>query len=345
MLLDSVARKLGSDIGVDLGTANTLVFVRERGIVIREPSVIARLSDHGQILAVGEEARRMIGRTPSDIVATRPLRNGVIADFDTTAKMLTYFIRKGVGRRSLLRPRVLVAIPWGATRVEKRAVIEAAEQAGARQALLIEQPLAAAIGANLPIAEPVGNLVVDIGGGTTEIALIALGGIVTAKSIRVGGYEMDEAIIQYCRRAYNLVIGERTAEDTKISIGSAYPLDGDQRIEVRGRDIVNGLPRSLRIKSSELREALAEPVSKIMQAVKQTLELVPPELAADIADRGITMVGGGSLLRGIDQLLAEETGMPVRVSDDPLSAVALGTGKVFEEAGPLRRLAITSRAL
>lgn len=345
MLLDSVVRRLGSDVGVDLGTANTLVFVRERGIVIREPSVIARLSDHGQILAVGEEAKRMIGRTPSDIVATRPLRNGVIADFDTTARMLTYFIRKSVGQRSLLRPRVLVAIPWGATRVEKRAVIEAAEQAGARQALLIEQPLAAAIGANLPIAEPVGNLVVDIGGGTTEIALIALGGIVTAKSIRVGGYEMDESIIQYCRRAYNLVIGERTAEDAKISLGSAYPLDGDQRIEVRGRDVVNGLPRSLQVKSSELREALAEPVSKIMQAVKQTLELVPPELAADIADRGITMVGGGSLLRGIDHLLTEETGMPVSVSGDPLSAVALGTGKVFEDVGPLRRLAFTSRAL
>lgn len=345
-MFESVTSRLGRDVGVDLGTANTLVFVRQKGIVLREPSVIARRLDHGhgQILAVGEEAKRMIGRTPGNIVATRPLRNGVIADFDTTAKMLAYFIQKSVGQRSLLRPRVLVAIPWGATRVEKRAVLEAVEQAGARQALAVEQPIAAAIGADLPITEPVGSLVVDIGGGTTEIALIALGGIVTAKSIRVGGYEMDETIIQYCRRAYNLVIGERTAEDVKLSIGSAYPLDGDRGTEVRGRDIVNGLPRSVRIKSSELREALAEPVARIMEAVKQTLELVPPELAADIADRGITMVGGGSLLRGIDRLMADETGMPVKVSDDPLSAVALGTGKVLEEVRTLQRLATASLA-
>lgn len=333
------------DMGVDLGTANTLIYVRREGIVLREPSVVAKRADDGQILAVGEEAKRMIGRTPSEIVATRPMRDGVIADFDTTSAMLTYFIRKGLRNRTLLRPRVIVSIPSGVTGVEKRAVIDATEQAGARDAYLIQSPMAAAIGAGLPVSEPVGSMVVDIGGGTTEVAVIALGGIVTVKSIRVGGDEMDEALIQYCRRAYNLLIGERTAEEIKISIGSAYPMKDEQTIDARGRDLVSGLPRTVRMTSSEAREALAEPVAQIVEAVKQTLERTPPELAADIVDRGIVMVGGGSLLRGIDRLLTEETGMPVTVVDDPLSAVALGTGRALEEIEILKRVLITSRKL
>ncbi len=345
MTFDSLFARFRRDLGVDLGTANSLVYVRHEGIVLREPSVVAKRADDGQILAVGEEAKRMIGRTPGGIIATRPLRDGVIADFDTTSAMLAHFIRKALGNRTLLRPKVIVGIPSGVTGVEKRAVIDAAEQAGAREAFLIESPMAAAIGAGLPISEPVGSTVVDIGGGTTEVAVIALGGIVTAKSIRVGGDEMDEALIQHCRRAYNLLIGERTAEDIKISIGSAFPMKEEQTIDVRGRDLVSGLPRTVRMTSSEAREALAEPVAQILEAVKQTLERTPPELAADIVDRGIVMVGGGSLLRGIDRLLAEETGMPVTLADDPLSAVALGTGRALEEIETLSRILISSRKL
>ena len=337
--------RLSRDMGVDLGTANTVIYVKHEGIVLREPSVVAKRTDDGQILAVGEEAKRMIGRTPGEIVATRPLRDGVIADFDTTASMLAYFIRKGLKGRTFMRPRVIVGIPAGVTSVEKRAVIDATEQAGAREAYLIEEPMAAAIGAGLPVSEPVGSMVVDIGGGTTEIAVIALGGIVTSKSIRIGGDEMDEGIVQYCRRAYNLLIGERTAEDLKIQIGSAYPMKEEQTIEVRGRDLVSGLPRTVRMTSSEAREALAEPVAQIVEAVKQTLERTPPELAADIVDRGIIMVGGGSLLRGIDRLISEETGMPVTITEDPLSAVALGTGRALEEIETLKRMLITSRKL
>ncbi len=345
MLFDGLFGRLTRDMGVDLGTANTLVYVRREGIVLREPSVVARRVDGGEILAVGDEAKKMIGRTPGDIIATRPLRDGVIADFDTTASMLAYFIRRALRGRSLLRPRVIVGIPSGVTEVEKRAVIDATLQAGAREAYLIEEPMAAAIGAGLPVSEPVGSMVVDIGGGTTEVAVIALGGIVTARSIRVAGDEMDEAIIQYSRKAYNLLIGERTSEDIKIRIGSAYPQKEEQTVEVRGRDLVSGLPRTVRMTSSEIREAMAEPIATIVEAVKMTLERTPPELAADIVDRGIIMAGGGSLLRGLDRLLGEETGMPVMLTDDPLSCVVLGTGKALEEIETLKKVLITSKKM
>ena len=345
MIFNGLLSRFTRDMGVDLGTANTLVYVRREGIVLREPSVVAKRVDGGEILAVGEEAKKMIGRTPGDIVATRPLRDGVIADFDTTAAMLTYFIRLGLRGRSFLRPRVVVGIPNGVTEVEKRAVIDATLQAGAREAYLIEQPMAAAIGAGLPVSEPVGSMVVDIGGGTTEVAVIALGGIVTARSLRVAGDEMDEAIIQYARKAYNLLIGERTAEDIKIAVGSAFPQREEQTIEVRGRDLVSGLPRTVRMTSTEIREAMAEPIAGIVEAVKMTLERTPPELAADIVDRGIVMAGGGSLLRGLDRLLGEETGMPVTVTEDPLSSVVLGTGKALEEIETLKKVFITSKRL
>ncbi|MDR7409810.1 MAG: rod shape-determining protein [Armatimonadota bacterium] len=342
MIRNGFLSRFSRDMGIDLGTANTLVYVRHEGIVLREPSVVARRSD-GVILAVGDEAKRMVGRTPSDIQATRPLRDGVIADFDTTAAMLSYFIRKGMRGRSLLRPRVIVGIPSGVTEVEKRAVIDATLQAGAREAYLIEEPMAAAIGAGLPVSEPVGSMVVDIGGGTTEVAVISLGGIVTSKSIRIGGDEMDEAIIQYARKAYNLLIGERTAEEVKIAIGSAYPLREEQAVDVRGRDLVSGLPRTVRMTSAEIREALQEPVAAIVDAVKQTLERTPPELSADIVERGIVLAGGGSLLRGLDRLLAEQTGMPVTLTDDPLSAVVLGTGRALEEIDTLKKVLLTAK--
>ncbi|MCL6499008.1 MAG: rod shape-determining protein [Armatimonadota bacterium] len=342
MIRNGFLSRFSRDMGIDLGTANTLVYVRHEGIVLREPSVVAKRSD-GAILAVGDEAKRMIGRTPSDIHAMRPLRDGVIADFDTTAAMLSYFIRKGMRGRSLLRPRVIVGIPSGVTEVEKRAVIDATLQAGAREAYLIEEPMAAAIGAGLPVSEPVGSMVVDIGGGTTEVAVISLGGIVTSKSIRIGGDEMDEAIIQYARKAYNLLIGERTAEEIKIAIGSAYPLREEQAVDVRGRDLVSGLPRTVRMTSAEIREALREPVAAIVDAVKQTLERTPPELSADIVERGIVLAGGGSLLRGLDRLLAEETGMPVTLTDDPLSAVVLGTGRALEEIDTLKKVLLTAK--
>ncbi len=338
-----LGRYLSRDIGIDLGTANTLVYVRGEGIVLREPSVIARRVDDGLVLAVGEEAKRMIGRTPADVQAIRPLRDGVIADFDTTAAMLAYFIRRGLRGRSFFKPRVVVGIPSGVTEVEKRAVIDATLQAGAREAYLIEEPMAAAIGAGLPVSEPVGSMIVDVGGGTTEVAVIALGGIVSSRSIRVGGDEMDEAIIQYARRAYNLLIGERTAEEIKIAIGSAYPLWEEQTVEVRGRDLLTGLPRTVRMTGAEIREALNEPVTAIVEAVRQTLERTPPELAADVAERGIVMVGGGALLRGLDRRLAQETGMPVTLPDDPLSAVVLGTGRVLEEIDTLKKVLVAAK--
>ncbi len=341
MIFNGLLSRFTRDMGVDLGTANTLVYVRREGIVLREPSVVAKRVDSGEVLAVGNEAKKMIGRTPGNIVATRPLRDGVIADFDTMVAMLTYFIRNGLGGRSFLRPRVVVGIPSGATEVEKRAVIDATLQAGAREAYLIEQPMAAAIGAGLPVSEPVGSLVVDIGGGTTEVAVIALGGIVTARSLRIAGDEMDEAIIQHARKAYNLLIGERTAEDIKIAVGSAFPQREEQTIEVRGRDLVSGLPRTVRMTSTEIREAMAEPIAGIVEAVKMTLERTPPELAADIIGRGIVMAGGGSLLRGLDRLLAEETGMPVMLADDPLDSVVLGTGRALEEIETLKKVLIT----
>ncbi len=343
MIFDGLFSRLSRDMGVDLGTANTLVYVRRVGIVLREPSVVAKRLDSGHVLAVGEEAKRMIGRTPGDIVATRPLRDGVIADFDTTAAMLTYFIRRAANGRMWIRPRVVVGIPSGCTEVEKRAVVDATLQAGARDAYLIEEPMAAAIGAGLPVSEPIGNMVVDIGGGTTEVAVIALGGIVASRSIRIAGDELDEAIIQYSRRAYNLLIGERSAEEIKIAIGSAYPGREENAVDVRGRDLVSGLPRTVRMTSSEIREAMAEPVQQIVEAVKQTLERTPPELAADIVDRGIILVGGGALLRGMDRLLAEETGMPVSLTDDPLAAVVMGTGRTLEELETLKKVLIASK--
>jgi rod shape-determining protein MreB and related proteins len=320
------------DLGIDLGTANTLVYVKGRGIVVREPSVVALRTDTKKIEAVGGDAKRMIGRTPGNIVAIRPMKDGVIADFETTATMIKYFIRSAQKPRSMFprHPNVMVCVPSGITAVEKRAVEDATKQAGAREAYTIEEPFAAAIGADLPVWEPTGSMVVDIGGGTTEVAVISLGGIVTSRSIRIAGDEMDEAVIQYIKRLYNLMIGERTAEQLKMEIGSATPLDRVESIEIRGRDLVTGLPKTLAITSDEVSEALADTVNAIIDAVKVTLEKCPPELSADIMDRGIVLTGGGALLRNLDKLLARETGMPVIVAENPLDCVAIGTGRALD---------------
>jgi len=330
------------DMGIDLGTANTLVFVKGKGVVLREPSVVAMHRDNHEVLEVGEAAKAMIGRTPGHIVAVRPLRDGVIADFDVTQKMLKAFIRRALPSMSFLRPRVVVCVPAGVTEVEKRAVKDATLAAGAREAYTIEEPMAAAIGAGLPVTEPIGNMIVDIGGGTTEVAIISLGGIVTHKSIRVGGDEMDEAIVTYVKKHYNLLIGERTAEDVKLAIGSAFTVP-EVEMDVRGRDLVSGLPKTLKLSSSEVCQALGEPVRAIVDAVKATLERTPPELAADVMDRGIVMTGGGSLLRGLDKLIAAETGMPVIIADDPLTSVVQGAGRVFDHLDLLRRLDASPR--
>ncbi len=334
-----------NDIGIDLGTANTLVYVRDHGIVLREPSVVAVQSGTNKVLSVGDEAKRMLGRTPANIVAVRPLKDGVIADFEVTEAMLRHFIRKAHGRRMLFRPhpRVVIAVPSGITEVEKRAVKESAQRAGAREVHLIEEPMAAAIGCGLPVQEAAGNMIVDIGGGTTEVALISLAGIVFSRSVRVAGDELDEAIMQYMKRAYNLMIGERTAEEIKIKIGSAYPIEKETTMEVKGRDLVAGLPKTLTITSQEVREALLEPVSTIVESVRVTLERCPPELSADLVDRGIVLAGGGALLRGLDKLLSEETGLPVHVAEDPLSAVAEGTGRALQEIKFLRQVATADR--
>ena len=337
---------LSHDMGIDLGTANTLVHIKGKGIVLREPSVVAIKSDTGDVLAVGDEAKRMIGRTPGSIVAIRPMKDGVIADFDVTQAMLKYFIRKAMNTKSFVRPRVVVGVPSGVTEVEKRAVIDAAQQAGAREAYLIEEPMAAAIGAGLPVEEATGSMVVDIGGGTTEIAVISLGGIVTSCSIRIGGDEMDSSIIQYIKREYNLLIGERTAEEIKINIGTAIVNPNqDKTMDIRGRDLVSGLPKTVRIQSSEICDALREPVHKIVDAVKGTLEKTPPELAADVMDHGIMMTGGGSLLNSLDKLLSHETGMPVLVSEDALSCVGEGTGRSLENIELLKRVVMTTKKL
>ncbi len=334
------------DMGIDLGTANSLVYVKGRGIVLREPSVVAIERDSGQVLAVGEEAKQMIGRTPGNIVAIRPMKDGVIADFDVTQSMIKYFINRSLRNRTfLIRPRVVVSVPSGVTPVEERAVREAALQAGAREAYLVEEPMAAAIGAGLPVHEPTGNMIVDIGGGTTEVAVISLGGIVTSTSIRIAGDEMDEAIIQHIKKTYNLMIGERTAEEIKIEIGTAYPQEDLGTYDVRGRDLVTGLPKTVRVTADEIYRALAEPVTAILEAIKNTLEQTPPELSADIMDRGIVMAGGGSLLRGLDQLVSEQTGMPVHVADEPLLCVAYGTGRVLENIDILRRVLIQPKKL
>lgn len=328
-LWKSLTGRFGRDIGIDLGTANTLVHVGGRGIILREPSVVAINKDTGDVLAVGEEAKRMLGRTPANIVATRPIRDGVIADYDHTEKMLRYFIRKAT-RRAPIFSTVVVGIPSGVTEVERIAVIEAAKKSGAYRAYVIEEPMAAAIGAGLPIDEPIGSMIVDIGGGTTEVAVISLAGIVHSRSIRVAGDEIDEAIVNYVRRAYNLFIGERTAEQAKIDIGSAYPLEKEVTIQVKGRDMVSGLPKSAVISSDEIRVAIAEPVNAIVEAIKLTLEATPPELASDAMHHGIMLAGGGALLRGLDILISQETGMPVHVADDPLSCVVIGTGRMLE---------------
>ena len=326
-----------NDIGIDLGTANTLVYVKDRGIVIREPSVVAIQEGTKRILAVGEEAKRMLGRTPGNIVAIRPMKSGVIADFDITEAMIRYFIRKVHPHRIRVKPRVLIAVPSDITEVEKRAVQESARHAGAREVFLIEEPMAAAIGVGLPVSEPAGNMIVDIGGGTCEVAVISLAGIVYSRSVRVGGDAMDECIIQYMRRVYNLMIGERTAEQIKIEIGSAHPTGEGKSMEVKGRDLVAGLPKTLTITSEEIREALQEPVSTIVDAIRITLEKCPPELSADLVDRGMVLAGGSSQLRGLDKLIAEQTGLPVHLADDPMSAVAEGTGVVLNELSFLSR--------
>ncbi|WWD84896.1 Cell shape-determining protein MreB [Terrisporobacter petrolearius] len=324
--------KMTKDMGIDLGTANTLVYIKGQGIVVREPSVVAIRDDSKQVLAVGEEAKRMIGRTPGNIVAIRPMKDGVIADFDVTQSMLSYFIQKAAAKKGVVSPRIAICVPFGVTEVEKRAIEEAARQAGAKDAFLIEEPMAAAIGAGLRIEEPEGNMVVDIGGGTSEIAIISLGGIVTAKSIRLGGDELDEAIVSYVKKEYSLMIGERTAENVKITIGSAYKEGEEVEMEIRGRDLITGLPKTMQISSSEVRDALREPVNSIVDGIKSTLEKTPPELASDIMENGIMLTGGGALLKGLDKLVKEETGMPVKIAENPLDCVAIGTGKSVEDA-------------
>jgi rod shape-determining protein MreB len=322
---------LSNDIGIDLGTANTLVFIKDRGIVLREPSVVAIYTSNRKVCAVGIEAKKMLGRTPGTITAMRPMKDGVIADFDITEAMLRYFITKVSKNVRLVPPRVVVAVPSGITEVERRAVRESAINAGARDVILLEEPMAAAIGVNLPIEEPTANMIVDVGGGTTEVAIISLSGVVFSKSIRIGGDEMDNAIINYMKRAYNLTIGERMAEEIKIDVGSAFPLDEEITKDVKGRDSVAGLPKTITISSQEIREALADNMHAIVELVRNALERCPPELSADLVDRGFVLAGGGALIRGLDQMLSEATGLPVFVAEDPLSAVANGTGKVLQD--------------
>jgi rod shape-determining protein MreB len=344
MLFDWVYGLFSNDVAIDLGTATTLTFVKGKGIVANEPSVVAVQrgpTGSKRVLAVGKEAKEMLGRTPGNIVAIRPMKDGVIADFEVTEAMLRYFITKAHNRRTLVRPRIIIGVPSGITEVEKRAVRDSALAAGAREVYLIEEPMAAAIGAGLPITEPSGNMIVDIGGGTTEVAVISLAGIVFSKSIRVAGDKMDEAIVQYIKRKYNLLIGERTAEQIKKEIGSAYPLDEVLTVDVKGRDLVAGVPKTLNVNSDEIREALTEPVNAIVDAVRVVLERTPPELAADIVDKGIVLSGGGAQLKNLDVLLREETGLPVMVAENPQLAVALGTGRALDELRLLKEVALS----
>ncbi len=341
--MGSMLAFLGRDMAVDLGTANTLVYVRRRGIALNEPSVVAINTNTGKIVAVGVQAKRMIGRTPGNIVAIRPLKDGVIADFDVTERMLRYFIQKVHRRRHLAPPRRVVAVPRGITGVEQSAVREAGRQAGARRVYIIEEPMAAAIGAGLPVHEPAGNMVVDVGGGTTEVAVISLGGIVASESIRVGGDEMDQAIIIFAKKEHSLMLGERTAEEIKMAIGSAYPSPEEPHAEIRGRDLVSGLPKTVVISGGEVRHAIAEPVSAVVDIVKATLEKCPPELAGDVMDRGIALTGGGALLRGLDERLGEETGMPIYLADNPLESVVLGAGKCVEDFDALQQVLVPDR--
>ncbi|WP_226667205.1 rod shape-determining protein [Metabacillus litoralis] len=333
------------DLGIDLGTANTLVFVKGRGIVVREPSVVALQTDTKQIVAVGNDAKNMIGRTPGNVVAIRPMKDGVIADYETTATMMKYYIKQAAKTKGVFsrKPYVMICVPSGITAVEERAVIDATRQAGARDAYTIEEPFAAAIGANLPVWEPTGSMVVDIGGGTTEVAIISLGGIVTSQSIRVAGDEMDDAIITYIRKTYNLMIGDRTSEAIKMEVGSAGSPDGVENMDIRGRDLLTGLPKTIEITAAEIADALKDTVYAIVDAVKNTLEKTPPELAADIMDRGIVLTGGGALLRNLDKIIGEETNMPVLIAEDPLDCVAIGTGKALEHIHLFKNKARESR--
>jgi rod shape-determining protein MreB len=343
MLLDPILGYFSNDMAIDLGTANTLVYVKGKGIVLSEPSVVAVRKDArggNRVLAVGKEAKMMLGRTPGNIVAIRPMKDGVIADFEVTEAMLRHFIRKVHARRTLIRPRIIISVPSGITQVEKRAVRESAESAGAREVYLIEEPMAAAIGAGLPITEPTSNMVVDIGGGTTEVAVISLAGIVYAKSVRVGGDKMDEAILQHIKRQHNLLIGERTAELIKTTIGTAVPSDEVETMEVKGRDLITGIPKTLAIDSEEVRQAISEQIDAIVETVKIALEQTPPELAADIVDRGIVLTGGGGLLKGLNVLLSEQTGLPITTTEDPLSTVVLGSGKCLDNLDLLREVMI-----
>jgi len=345
-IFNAIWGMFSNDLAIDLGTANTLVFMKGKGIVVSEPSVVAvKTGAAGQrkVLAVGKDAKEMLGRTPGSIIAIRPMKDGVIADFDYTEEMLRYFIRKVHNRKNLVRPRIVICVPSGITQVEKRAVRESAESAGAREVYLIEEPMAAAIGAGLPITEASGNMIVDIGGGTTEVAVISLAGIVYSQSVRVGGDKLDEAIVQYMKRKYNLLIGERTAEAVKIGIGNVYAADDAlQTMEVKGRDLVSGIPKTMEINSAEIREAMSEPVNTIVEAVRIALERTPPELAADIVDKGIVLAGGGAYLKNLDILLREETGLPVVVAEDPLSCVVLGSGAVLDQLDLLRSVAVSS---
>jgi rod shape-determining protein MreB len=341
-VLDRLANYFSNDIAIDLGTANTLVYIKGNGIVLNEPSVVAVDQKTKKVYAVGAEAKAMIGKTPDHIVAIRPLKDGVIADFEITEVMLREFIRKAQKKRFFIRPRIVIAVPSGITEVERRAVTDSAQNAGAREVYLVAEPVASAIGVGLPVDKPSGNMVIDIGGGTTEIAVIALNGIVTDMSIRIAGDEMDEAIVLHIKKAYNLLIGDQTAEHVKMVIGSATKLKKEEEMEIKGRDLVSGIPKTLKISSAEVREALAEPVSQIVAAVKTTLEQTPPELAADIVDRGIVMTGGGSLLRGLDILLKEETNLPINVVEDPLTCVVLGCGKVLSNLHQYERIIMKS---
>ena len=342
-MFDTLFGLFSIDLAIDLGTANTLVYVKGKGIVTNEPSMVAVQTDgrdKRKPVAFGKEAKDMCGRTPTGILAVRPMRDGVIADFELTEEMLRYFIHKVHNRRTLVRPRVIVCVPFGITEVEKRAVKESAESAGAREVFLVEEPMAAAIGAGLPITEPCGSMIVDIGGGTTEVAVISLKGIVYSQSLRVGGDKMDEAIINYIKRSYNLSIGERTAENVKIAIGAALPTGENHRIEIKGRDLVGGLPKTIEISEEEIREALTEPLRQIVEIIRQALERTPPELAADIMDRGITLSGGGALLRNLDMLVHQETSLPVVLAEDPLTAVVLGSGRILDHLELLKDVTI-----
>ncbi len=340
MIFDWLFGMVSNDLAIDLGTANTVIYVKGKGIVLSEPSVVAIKKGTNVVLRVGREAKEMLGRTPGTIVAIRPLKDGVIADFDITEQMIKHFIVKIHNRKALVRPRVVIGVPSGITQVEKRAIRDAAEQAGAREVYLIEEPMAAAIGAGLPVQEPSGSMIIDIGGGTTEVAVISLAGVVYAQSVRIAGDEMDEAIIHYLKRKYNLLIGERTAETTKIQIGSAYPFDEPRKHEIKGRDLVEGIPKTITINDSDIREALHDPIYAIVDTVKTALERTPPELAADIAEKGIVMAGGGALLHGLDTLISLETHLKVRVAEDPLSCVVLGTGKALDELDLLKTVCL-----